>query len=139
MDFVDIPLFGAMKTKLGYLSERQGVLAQNVANADTPNYQAKDVKTPDFKQHLANSAQKSQKLQLASTDEKHFAGLNSSSSSSHIINRDSTYERSPNGNNVVIEEEMGKIAENQMEYQKILNLYRKTVDMFKTAIGKTNG
>lgn len=136
MNFTDIPLFGAMKAKLGYLSERQGVLAQNIANADTPDYQAKDVQLPDFKQHLSNSTQK---LQLVSTNGKHFSGMNAASGSSHIINRDSTYERSPTGNNVVIEEEMSKVAENQAEYQKVLNLYRKSIDMFKTAIGKTNG
>jgi flagellar basal-body rod protein FlgB len=136
MNFTDIPLFNVMKSKLGYLSERQSVLAQNVANADTPDYQAKDVQAPNFKKVFANSTQQ---LQLKSTNGKHFAGSNMSSSSSHIINRDSTYERSPTGNNVVIEEEMSKIAENQAEYQKVLNLYRKSVDMFKTAIGKTNG
>ena len=136
MNFTDIPLFGAMRTKLGYLSERQGVLAQNVANADTPNYQAKDVQNPDFRQHLSNSTQK---LQLVSTNGKHIDGMNVSSANLHIIRRDSTYERSPTGNNVVIEEEMSKVAENQAEYQKVLNLYRKSIDMFKTAIGKTNG
>lgn len=136
MDFTSTPLFTAVKTKLGYLSERQGILAQNVANADTPNYRAKDVQTPDFKRTLSRS---SQQLRLAATDEKHFSGLNISSGSGRIVNRDSTYERSPNGNNVVIEEEMSKVAENQAEYQKVLNLYRKSVDMFKTAIGKTGG
>ncbi len=136
MNFTDIPLFNVMKSKLGYLSERQSVLAQNIANADTPDYQAKDVKIPSFKKALSNSTQQ---LHLRSTNEKHFGGSNMSSSSSHVIRRDSTYERSPTGNNVVIEEEMSKIAENQAEYQKVLNLYRKSVDMFKTAIGKTNG
>lgn len=136
MNFADISLFSAMKTKLGYLSERQGVLAQNVANADTPNYQAKDVEVPDFKSYLGRTTGK---LQLAVTSEKHLSGGIGSAGSSRIIRRDSTYELNPNGNNVVIEEEMAKIGENQMEYQKTLNLYRKTVDMFKTAIGKTNG
>lgn len=136
MNFESVPLFSVMKSKLGYLSERQSILAQNIANADTPNYQAKDVQTPSFKKIFSNSTQQ---LQLKGTNEKHFAGSNMSASSSNIINRDSTYERSPTGNNVVIEEEMSKVAENQAEYQKVLNLYRKSVDMFKTAIGKTNG
>ena len=125
-----------MKSKLGYLSERQSILAQNIANADTPDYQAKDIKSPNFKKMLSHSTGQ---LGLVATNGKHFAGKAVSSSSSQIINRDSTYERNPTGNNVVIEEEMSKVAENQAEYQKILNLYRKSVDMFKTAIGKTNG
>lgn len=136
MNFSDISLFGAMKSKLSYLSERQAVLAQNVANADTPGYLAKDVQKPDFKQYMGKT---NGSLPLATTNEKHISAKNISSSGSRTINRDSTYELNPNGNNVVIEEEMAKIADNQMEYQKTLNLYRKTVDMFKTAIGKTNG
>jgi len=32
----DIPLFGMLKSRLGYLTERQKLVAQNVANADTP-------------------------------------------------------------------------------------------------------
>jgi flagellar basal-body rod protein FlgB len=34
----DIPLFGMLKSRLGYLTERQKLVAQNVANADTPGY-----------------------------------------------------------------------------------------------------
>lgn len=136
MNFESMPLFNAIKTKMGYLSERQGVLAQNIANADTPDYQAKDVKTPDFKHTLSQS---SHQLAMKTTNSKHLTGHILSSKNLHVINRDSTYERSPNGNNVSIEEEMSKVAENQAEYQKMLNLYRKSVDMFKTAIGKTNG
>jgi flagellar basal-body rod protein FlgB len=136
MNYDNITLFNLMKSKMGYMSQRQGVLAQNIANADTPGYQAMDVKAPDFKKILARS---SGQLQMATTDGKHFTGTRVSASATRIIHRDSTYERNPNGNNVAIEEEMSKIAENQAEYQKVLNLYRKSVDMFKTAIGKTNG
>lgn len=136
MDFGSIPLFSVMKSKLAYMSERQSVLAQNIANADTPGYQAMDIKTPNFKKMVAIAGSQ---MQLKTTNEKHFSGLGGSSHNSNVIKRDSTYERNPNGNNVTIEEEMAKVAENQAEYQKVLNIYRKSVDMFKTAIGKNNG
>lgn len=134
MDFSNIPLFSVMRGKMGYISERQGVLAQNVANADTPGYQAKDVAIPDFKKMVADTGA----LRMGTTSVKHLSGP---AASTHfaIINRVSTYERNPTENNVSIEEEMSKIAENQAEYQKVLNLYRKTLDMFKIAIGKPNG
>ena len=38
MDLGDIPLFAMLKSRLGYLSDRQRVIAENVANADTPGY-----------------------------------------------------------------------------------------------------
>jgi flagellar basal-body rod protein FlgB len=138
MDFGGIPLFSVMKSKLGYISARQSVLAQNVANADTPDYKAKDVKEPDFK-HIAQSLSRgtAQKLPIQITNEKHMAGSSSSSMMLQAEKRLSTYERNPNGNNVVIEEEMMRVADNQAEYQKVLSLYRKTVEMFRTVIGRT--
>ena len=44
MELGDIPLFAMLKSRLGYLSDRQRVIAENVANANTPGYQARDLK-----------------------------------------------------------------------------------------------
>lgn len=146
MDFIGTPLFSAMKAKLSYLSERQGVLAQNVANADLPDYKAKDIATPDFKKMLAGGYSPAAQglrgqtgIALATTDAKHITASATSGGAYGIITRASTYELNPSGNNVSIEEEMAKISDNQAEYNKVLNMYRKTVDMFKTAIGKNSG
>lgn len=138
MDFSSLPLFGVMKSKLNYISQRQGVLAQNVANADTPGYLARDVAEPDFKA-IAQGASiyRRPNLQLSVTRPGHMAGSAAMNPAFASERRDSTYELNPNGNNVVIEEEMMKLAQNQAEYQKVLGLYKKTVDLFKTAIGRT--
>jgi len=48
MDIKNIALFQAMGSKMGYLSTRQGVIAQNIANADTPEYRARDLEEVDF-------------------------------------------------------------------------------------------
>lgn len=140
MDFNSIPLFSTMKVKLNYMSARQAVLAQNIANADTPDYKAKDISAPDFKQMMGQSGIGSaQNLPLSATSKKHISGGSGSGTDFQAEKRKSTYELNPTGNNVVIEEEMMKVAENQAEYQKVLNLYRKTIDLFKTAIGRPSG
>jgi flagellar basal-body rod protein FlgB len=139
MDFAAIPLMNVMKAKLNFLSERQGALAQNVASADIPNYQAKDVAEPDFKKMAFSGGDGGQQLQVTTTNAKHIPALPMAAGGSNIINRASTFERNPSGNNVSIEEEMAKIADNQAEYQKVLNLYSKTIKMFNTAIGKPTG
>jgi flagellar basal-body rod protein FlgB len=133
MDYSSLPLFGLMKAKLNYASTRQGMLAQNIANTDTPGYRAKDVKEPDFSNVLAQQSG----LQMTKTSTKHM-GSQTGAVNMNVITRDSTYEQSPTGNNVVIEEEMQRVAQNQAEYQKTLNLYHKTVTMFKTALGSPN-
>ena len=48
MQFADLPLVGMLKQRMSWHQERQSVLAQNVANADTPNYRARDLKEPTF-------------------------------------------------------------------------------------------
>jgi flagellar basal-body rod protein FlgB len=130
MDYSNLPLIQAMRAKLTYTSARAGVLAQNIANADTPNYRARDVKQPDFKSVVA--AQHG--LQMTATSPKHIMPK-VGGGSYNAYERDSTYELSPTGNNVVVEEEMQRVAQNQGEYQRTLNLYRKTLMMFKTVLG----
>jgi flagellar basal-body rod protein FlgB len=140
MDFSSIPLFGLMKAKLSYMSEQQSVLAQNVANADTPGYKAMDVAEPDFKAMLKSGGSgAAQKLQLVATNEKHMGGGAGAASMFKAMQRPNTDELNPDGNNVAIEEEMAKVGANQAEYQKVLNLYSKTISLFKIAIGNPNG
>ena len=52
MDLNKLDIFRLTNSKMGWLSERQTVLAQNIANADTPGYKAKDLKVPDFSSML---------------------------------------------------------------------------------------
>ena len=137
MDYSNITLFNIMKSKLETLSERQSVLAQNIANADTPGYKAKDVVEPDFKA-LLRAGSASQTLRMTTTNPNHIGFGGATSGSVAVIKTQNASETNPNGNNVVIEDEMAKIAANQADYQKVLNLYSKAVSMFKTAIGNPN-
>ncbi len=48
MNFTDVPLFSLLRERMSWLNARQGVLSQNVANADAPGYHAQDLKPLDF-------------------------------------------------------------------------------------------
>jgi len=52
MDIGHIPLFAAFSKRMAWLTARQTVLAENVANANTPGYMAKDLKELDFKNRI---------------------------------------------------------------------------------------
>ena len=65
--------------------------------------------------------------------------MDNSGSAYEVTKRAGTDEQNPNGNNVTVEDEMSKVAQNQADYQKVLNLYSKAIGMFKTAIGSTSG
>src|SRR5689334_12270861 len=52
MNLDDIPLFSMLRSRLGYLNQRQQVVAQNIANADTPHYTPRDLSGFSFQSKL---------------------------------------------------------------------------------------
>ena len=127
-------LFGAIKTRMEWLGDRQRILAQNVANADTPGYAPKDLKPLNFKQQLASSTAR---VSLATTDAAHRAGR---PPASHFGNRTVRDEQAItlSGNAVDLETELLKVAETGGDYQAMTNLYQKHLSMWKTAVGRTS-
>lgn len=132
MGFFDVPLTEMIDEKLRYHSQRMPVLAQNVANADTPGFKAKDVQAPDFKKMV----EANQRIAMARTSPMHLTSTSSLSAATlAVIQRASTYEMNPNGNNVALEEEMQHLSMNASGHQLALNLHESVDKMFKTAIG----
>lgn len=133
MDLNKLTLFGLVKGRMGWLAKRQEVLAQNVANADTPNYKPSDLKAFDFKEMMQR---KQTSLSLVRTSPMHLTGAQRSVSAFTTVENQNPYETSPDGNGVVLEEQMGKIGETQVQYQMTNELYRKHMGMIKIALGK---
>lgn len=52
MDLRNLTLFDMTKTKMDWLAQRQKILAQNIANANTPNYKARDLRELDFNREI---------------------------------------------------------------------------------------
>jgi len=127
----EIPLLSMLRGSMSWLEARQSVLSQNVSNADTPNYVARDVKPVDFEKMLRESADGGKFHHgLATTDPGHIALTPSSPDGFDI-------EALPDGNAVSMEEEMIKVSETQAQFQAATNLYSKALSMMRTAIGKS--
>lgn len=138
MNFGGIPLLGLLRERMSWLNARQGVLSQNVANADTPGYMAHDLKPLDFETLLKNSTQSNDfNGGLATTNPRHIA-INGSASG---ISDTDAADQQPDttGNSVSLEEEMIKVADTQAQYQAAANLYSKAVELMRTAIGRPGG
>ncbi|MTI19281.1 flagellar basal body rod protein FlgB [Rhodobacteraceae bacterium RKSG542] len=133
MSIVDLPLFQALKQKMNWHQQRQGLLAQNIANADTPDYRGQDLK--DFKfegmvaQHTGDAGP-------ARTHAGHIGGSAISGSGSAKGISAKSFERTPDGNSVVLEEQMMKVTENQMDYQMATSLYSRSLGLLRTALGR---
>ena len=132
MDLFQLKLFQRMSERMGWLGARQEVLAQNVANADTPHYVPHDMKALKFVDHLNEVAP----IMQARTNAMHMAGPEAQSASVDDQKTKKQYETAPVGNSVVLEEQMVKLADAQASYQLMTNLYRKHVDLFKMALGR---
>ncbi|MDI9408038.1 MAG: flagellar basal body rod protein FlgB [Candidatus Pacebacteria bacterium] len=133
MSLNDIPLFYTMNQRLNYLGERQRVLAQNIANANTPNYQARDMRNGDFAKALGRETHSSP-VQVAVTNVNHLQPLHHPSTYA-IDKQKNPYETKPDGNGVILEEQMMKLAQNQGEYSTTSTLYGKYLRMMKMALG----
>lgn len=131
----DIPLIGALKTKMQWSQARQRVLAENVANADTPRYRAKDLKPPTFEPSGALRAPASPSVAVRTTAPGHIQGRPIGGAAFKTDGKTS-FEVTPNGNAVNLEEEMMKAADNQMDYQAVSSLYQRGLGVIKTAIGR---
>lgn len=132
MDLFNIPMFQRLTERMTWLGSREKVLAENIANADTPNYQPKDVVPVDFEQHL----KKLLPVEPARTDPKHMVGTIPAADPVDSKKEKKPYETAPAGNAVVLEEQMMKLAQSQADYNTVVNLYTKNMDMLKTAIGR---
>lgn len=132
MDLTRIPLFEMLTRRMSWLNERQKVLAQNIANADTPNYQAKDLAPLDFAD-MARAA--GNRLKLKTTSGRHLAAGLSPGGSAKAFEIKGTV-TSPSGNGVIIEDELMKVSETQAEFELITRLYRKHMGMLRTALGR---
>lgn len=136
MDIQKIPVFKMMAAKMQWLEHRQRVLAQNVANADTPGYLPHDLKELDFRQSVRKD---SFRLELATTSAAHLQGGIQKTALGDEQKSKKNYETSPTGNAVILEEQMIKVADTAAEHQLMTNLYRKQLGMFRIALGRQAG
>lgn len=140
MDIGKVPLLEVIRKRMGWLTQRQTVLSQNIANANTPGYAPRDLKEPDFAE-LARAY--AHKVPLATTQGNHLTaggglgggGLGGDRPYRVEVDRDGG-QATMDGNRVVLEDEMMKVAETASSYQLATNLYKKHISMIKTALGR---
>jgi flagellar basal-body rod protein FlgB len=132
MDIGSIPLFQAMAKRMSWLGERQQVLAQNVANADTPGYVPEDLKPQSFRDLVGGGASRPG---LAATDTRHFA-VGARGASAHAAVEQKGSERTPSGNSVTLETEMMKVGETATQHHLMASLYKRHIAMIRAALGR---
>jgi flagellar basal-body rod protein FlgB len=134
MDLTKVPLLEAITRRMSWLGERQSVLAQNVANADTPGYVAKDVKAPSFAELVSGA---SARLPMAVTEPGHIEPVHDDGGFKMVAQK--TPERAPDGNGVQLETQMMKISDTANDYALTTSLYRQQLGLLKLVLGQGSG
>ena len=131
MSLSEIPIFSMLRTRMQWHQERQRLLSENVANSDTPNYRPRDLAPLQFDRERTAPMS----IGLQRTEASHIAS-SETTSSRFQTSRFGGYEVRATGSAVNLEDEMIKVAANQMDYQAATTLYTKSLGLIKIAIGK---
>jgi flagellar basal-body rod protein FlgB len=133
MPISDLTILSSLRTRMQWHQERQRVLSENVANADTPGFRPRDLAPPDVSRSAPTATAATS---LARTDAGHIGGSAATAGTRFDGARGGKYEVRPAGNAVNLEDEMLKVAENNMDYQAATALYTRSLGLLKTALGK---
>ena len=131
----DLPILSALRTKMQWHQERQRVLAENISNANTPNFKPSDLVAPKFDNKGANVDGGMGSLAMMRTSSTHLA-VSGGGQSFQGDGGKSGFLTKPAGNAVNLEDQMLKVSANQMDYAAATSLYSRSLGLLKTAIGK---
>jgi flagellar basal-body rod protein FlgB len=131
----DLPILSALRTKMQWHQERQRVLAENVSNANTPNFRPSDLVEPKFDRKGTNVDATMGSLAMMRTSATHI-GVSGGAPSFRGDGGRSGFLTKPAGNSVNLEDQMMKVTANQMDYAAATSLYTRSLGLLKTAIGK---
>ena len=131
MDLANTPFFGMLRQRLDQLSQRQQLIAENIANASTPGYRPRDVDTAAFERMLSSSTSGGG-ITLARTNAGHMSSGGAASGGVSVVTRDDS-ETTIDGNAVVLEEQMARAAETRMQFETGIALYQKGLELMRMA------
>jgi flagellar basal-body rod protein FlgB len=137
MNIDSIPLISMLRSRLGYLTQREGLISQNVANADTPGYTPHDLHGFTFAAAMeASQGGGAGGMDAAPAADGHIAltGAKASAGFKPMVSPDS--EATLNGNQVVLEDQMMKMNEARMDYDAAVGFYQKSLSLIQMAIRK---
>ncbi len=130
MNLDSIRVLAVVQRSIGWLSRNHDVLAQNIANADTPGYKARELKPVDFGALVVRP------VKVALTSPGHLRPTRPRAGGGETREIRDPYEVSNTGNSVSLEEQAVKIASNAMDYQLAITLYGKSIGLLRAAIAQ---
>lgn len=122
--FENLEIFRMAHSMSVHAGKRQALIAQNIANADTPGYKPKDIKPFSDVLNGTNALSSARSLDLKST-------VYSLEAFERVSNN------SPNGNAVSLEEEMVNAIDARRQHDRALAIYKSALTIMRTSLGRT--
>ncbi|MET1754363.1 flagellar basal body protein [Novosphingobium sp. RD2P27] len=137
------PIMQGVALAMRHLSDRQRVVAQNIANSDTPGYRARDMEPKDFSGLVEAAGARAGAPRVARprvqlTNGMTALGAKSAVGAGVIYDRNVS-ETKPDGNNVTLEDQLLRMGEIQADFTALSGLYRKQMGLLRTATGSRGG
>ena len=120
-----------LEKSLDMRSMKHNLLVSNIANKDTPNYKAFDLAVEEEMQKLTGT---NKTVNLWKTQDGHLGANGETYSEVSITKSSKGFEQNIDGNTVDIEKEMTNLAENNLLYDAMAQIMRKTSQGLKVAI-----
>lgn len=128
-----ISLLDALHSRMGWLSGRQKIVAENVANASTPGFKPHDLAAQDFGTLMAGGSSGEGQLGMMVTNAMHIQIQNPAPAGAKEITAPDS-ETTMDGNSVVLEEQMLKMAESRQQFEAAVGFYEKSMSLVRMAI-----
>jgi flagellar basal-body rod protein FlgB len=131
MSSTNLSLLSMLKTRMHWQQARQKVLTENVANADTPGFKAKDLVPLDFRPNAGPAGV----ARLLATDPRHLQGVDDGAAPFDSQVDHKPFEVTPQGNSVSLEDELMQVSQNVTDFQLASELYSEGLSLVRTAVG----
>ncbi|WP_120631684.1 FlgB family protein [Ruegeria sp. EL01] len=127
--FYDLNVFKTAHAMATHAGQRQAVISRNMANADTPGYQPRDIEA--FQTAFENTGRQTA---MTATRQGHLNGADQVAQTwvEHVADPSSD----PNGNGVSLEEEMLKAVEVKRQHDRAIAIYRSSIGIIRTSLGR---
>ncbi|KUJ77972.1 flagellar biosynthesis protein FlgB [Ruegeria marisrubri] len=127
--FSDLNVFKLAHAVATHAGQRQAVIARNLANADTPGYQPREIEA-----FQAAYSQGGRRMRMSATREGHMNVEAQDGQAWAEYTLESRQDA--NGNGVSLEEEMLKAVDVKRQHDRALAIYRSSLTILRTSIGK---